>query len=198
MTNALGLGLDLDLRALGGALAPVVLSFLTVMLGWRQAFWMLGLAGVAWAAVFYARFRDRPEDDPRCNDAELALIRRRFGTRRFRRPRLAFLRVLSGSRTVWAVCTASFFINFGWYFYATWQPKYWQEVHGIRYADSGWLTGAPFCVRRRGYLAGRPLVGSYAAAVESAAAGAAPSSVSPAILLAGLCILAAGFASTVW
>src|SRR4051812_21647956 len=38
---------------LGGAFAPLVLGRLSATLGWRQAFWILGLAGLGWAVLFY-------------------------------------------------------------------------------------------------------------------------------------------------
>jgi MFS family permease len=42
---------------------------------WRHAFWIFGGLGVAWCVVFWRWFRDRPEQHPRVNTAELALIR---------------------------------------------------------------------------------------------------------------------------
>src|SRR5262249_54599172 len=59
---------------LGGALAPVIITWLTLLFGWRQAFWALGVAGAVWAFVFYAWFRDRPEEKESCNTSERDLI----------------------------------------------------------------------------------------------------------------------------
>jgi ACS family glucarate transporter-like MFS transporter len=42
---------------------------------WRHCFWIFGGLGVIWCVVFWWRFRDRPEQHPRVNKAELALIR---------------------------------------------------------------------------------------------------------------------------
>ncbi len=42
---------------------------------WRHAFWIFGGLGVVWCVVFWWWFRDRPEQHPRVNTAELALIR---------------------------------------------------------------------------------------------------------------------------
>jgi MFS family permease len=42
---------------------------------WRHAFWIFGGLGVMWCVVFWWWFRDRPEQHPRVNAAELALIR---------------------------------------------------------------------------------------------------------------------------
>jgi MFS transporter, ACS family, glucarate transporter len=195
--RASALGWIWTFARLGGALAPVVLSALTVLLGWRQAFWMLGLAGVAWALIFYVRFRDRPEDDPHCNDSERALIRHASTAADSNGHTWPSWRVLVGSPTVWAVCAASFFINFGWYFYATWQPKYWQEVHNIAYADSSWLTGAPFVCGAAGTLLGGRWSDHMLRRGSSRRWSRSLIGLSG-YLLAGLCILATGFTSTVW
>ena len=42
---------------------------------WRHTFWMFGVLGVIWCVVFWWWFRDRPEQHPSVNAAELALIR---------------------------------------------------------------------------------------------------------------------------
>src|SRR5205823_13042984 len=54
---------------LGGAFAPLILGSLSRAIGWRGAFWVLGLLGVAWVALFVWWFRDRPEQHSACNDA---------------------------------------------------------------------------------------------------------------------------------
>ena len=182
---------------LGGALAPVVLSSITVMLGWRQAFWLFGLLGVAWAAIFYVRFRDRLEEDPRCNDAERTLIRHASCTSEAGGHAWPSWRVLLGSPTVWAMCGSSFLLNFGWYFYATWQPKYWDEVHGIPDCDSGWLTGATFLCGSFGNLLGGLLSDRMLRRGCSRRWSRALIGLSG-YLLAGTCVLATGFTNTVW
>jgi ACS family glucarate transporter-like MFS transporter len=42
---------------------------------WRHSFWIFGGLGVIWCIIFWWWFRDRPEQHPRVNKAELALIR---------------------------------------------------------------------------------------------------------------------------
>jgi MFS family permease len=44
---------------------------------WRHAFWIFGGIGVVWCVVFWWWFRDRPDQHPGVNAAELALIRGR-------------------------------------------------------------------------------------------------------------------------
>lgn len=195
--RATALGWVWTFARLGGALAPVVLSFLTMMFGWRQAFWMLGLAGFAWALVFYRSFRDYPEEDSRCNDAERVLIRHAATHADSGGHAWPSWRILFGSLTVWALSAAAFFINLGWYFYATWQPKYWQEVHGIPDSQSGWLTGAPFLVGAVGTLLGGRWSDHMLRSGRSRRWSRALIGITG-YLLAGSCILATGFTTSVW
>jgi MFS family permease len=42
---------------------------------WRHIFWLFGVIGVVWCVVFWFWFRNRPEEHPSVNAAELAIIR---------------------------------------------------------------------------------------------------------------------------
>jgi MFS family permease len=68
----------------GGGITPlVVLALVFSVTGpdgakmpyWRHIFWIFGALGVMWCFAFVLWFRDRPEDHPSVNEAELALIR---------------------------------------------------------------------------------------------------------------------------
>jgi MFS family permease len=184
---------------IGGAFAPMVIGGLAVAIGWRPAFWTLGLVGLVWAAAFYWWFRDRPEDKPECNAAELELIHEADEAR----PGSAAaahgwppLRPMLASATVWALCLGACGVCFAWYFFPTWQPRYLKEVHGIRIEDSEVLVGLPFLfgavgsfaggglsdrlVRRIGRRWGRSLVGLIG------------------FTGAGLCFVAAAYAPGAW
>src|SRR5262245_14294617 len=68
---------------LAGGLSPLAvltLIYTTTVNGetvthWRHIFWIFGAIGVVWCVAFWSWFRDRPEDHPSVNPAELALIR---------------------------------------------------------------------------------------------------------------------------
>src|SRR5262249_26207758 len=67
-------------RFMGGA-TPVIVNLLFLVftidgvVHWRPTFWIFGLLGVVWCCIFWWWFRDRPEQNPAVNAAELALIR---------------------------------------------------------------------------------------------------------------------------
>ncbi len=151
---------------LGGAIAPSVIGRLTWLLGgWRPAFWVLGAIGVAWVALFYRFYRDRPPDEALAlpPDAQLPPEKDNAyshpdaptpGTAGHEWPSW---RVLASSLTIWAICLMTFSVGLGWYFLPTWQPEYFQQVYGIRYNDSEILTGLPFVCGAAGALLGGSL-----------------------------------------
>src|SRR5207244_8539194 len=67
-------GAAVGLRPLGRAVAPVLIGVCAQAFGWRGAFLLIGLVGIAWVAGFYAWFRDTPAEHPGVNAAERALI----------------------------------------------------------------------------------------------------------------------------
>jgi MFS family permease len=143
---------------MGGAIAPVVIGRLSDWIGWRQAFWIFGLIGLAWVAMFRLWYRDRPEDHPGCSPAERDLIR--SGPHSMTEAEAAHghgsipWRTMLTSVNLWAVCLAGFSVSFGWYFYPTWQPEFLKDVHKIDYRDSELLTGLPFFFGACGCLLG--------------------------------------------
>jgi MFS family permease len=140
---------------LGGAFAPFVIGRLSAVVGWRAAFWVLGLLGVGWTAVFALWFRNTPAEHPGCNDAERRLI---AGSKESLAGEAGHswppLHLLLSSVTLWALCLASCCVCLAWYFYPTWQPQYLKEIFGISYEDSEILTGLPFLCGAVGCIVG--------------------------------------------
>ncbi len=185
---------------MGGAVAPFVIGRLSEGIGWRRAFWVLGLVGVAWCVLFAWWFRDRPEDHPKVNEAELDEIRAGPHSWQSRTAAAGHgdvpWRQALTSANLWAVCLAAFCVSFGWYFYPTWQPDFLEQVHQISFRDSEIITGLPFAcgaigclvggrlsdrlVRTLGRRWGRSLIGVVGFAG------------------AGLCVLATGFVAEAW
>lgn len=58
----------------GGVIASWMTGLLIGPLGWRWLFLLYALPGLAWAGWFAWWFRNRPQEHPAVNDAELAII----------------------------------------------------------------------------------------------------------------------------
>jgi MFS family permease len=185
---------------IGGGIAPLVIGRLTVALGWRQAFWVLGAVGIAWALCFLRWFRSHPAKHPACNEAELRLI---GGGQNASRPNpdghaWPGIGTLAASLTLWASCFAAFWVCFGWYFYPTWQPKYLLAVHG--YKPDGWesevLTGLPFLCGAAGALVGGRLSDRLVLRLGPRWGRSLIGLVG--FAGAGVCVLATGYAASAW
>jgi MFS family permease len=186
---------------LGGAIAPLAIGLLTGALGWRLAFWALGLVGVLWGVAFSSWFRNTPEEKPECNAAERDRIR--SGPYALRPDQAAAghgwppLRALVSSVTLWALCLVSCCVSFGWYFYPTWQPEYLKEVYQISYEKSEILTGLPFLCGAVGSLVGGRLSDRLIRATGSRRWGRSLVGV-VGFTGAGLCVLGTGFTTRPW
>jgi ACS family glucarate transporter-like MFS transporter len=134
---------------MGGMLSGLIVLPLVLRWGWRASFVFLGTFGLAWAAAWYAWYRDRPEEHSGVNDAERALIRvdageparmRDSGTRHESTPWAVLLR----SRNLYAICAMYFAFGYGLYFYFTWLPTYLIDVLGFSAFSSGLFASLPF------------------------------------------------------
>jgi nitrate/nitrite transporter NarK len=145
-------------RFMGGA-TPLIVNTLvikvvqddgTTTVYWRHAFWMFGCLGIVWCLFFLWWFRDRPEQKPGVNAAELALIR---GGRTTRDAGESHAGVpwgrLLGSGNLWLLCVMYFCASYGWYFNITYLPGYLRNTYGVT-SD----TYGPWA----GIMAGLPLL----------------------------------------
>jgi ACS family glucarate transporter-like MFS transporter len=135
---------------LGGALAPLLIVPIEACFGWRSVFWVLGAAGFAWAAIWYAWFRNRPEEHRAMTAAELEEIggaARAGGLERVPWARLLRLRAL------WFIVAAYGCYGCASWFYFSWFPTW--LVHSAGFSLNGvLLTSLPFLVGLAANLAG--------------------------------------------
>jgi MFS transporter, ACS family, glucarate transporter len=128
---------------LGGGVTPMIVLWLMGLMNWRMIFLLFGLLGFAWAAVWYAWFRDDPSEQPRVNEAELRLIvseRIAGGTHE---ANWAYWKRLFGHRNMLPLCMMYFPNSFAFYFCITWLPTYLKEKHGLEAGSLGLFAGLP-------------------------------------------------------
>lgn len=138
---------------LGGALAPVLIVPIVHFFGWRLAFRALALAGGAWATVWWFRFHNRPQDDPRVTAAELEEIGE---TRASHGGGPVPWERLFRSRALWLIVLAYGCYGCGSWFYFSWFPTW--MVHSAGFSLNGVLFASlPFLVGIVANLAGGQL-----------------------------------------
>lgn len=137
---------------LGGALAPLLIVPIEEYLGWRAVFWILGAAGFLWAAVWYKRFRDRPEDHPKITREELKEIGE---TRAAHAATIPWERLFK-SRMLWLTVLAYGCYGCASWFYFSWFPTW--MIHAAGFSLDGVLFASlPFVLGCAGNLAGGAL-----------------------------------------
>jgi sugar phosphate permease len=123
--------------------------------GWRQVMWVYGGLGLIVAGLFWIIVRNRPDQHPRCNPAELELIEQGrppqpAGGKLGAIPLVPLLK----SRGMWLVCVMQVFTNVGWVFLVTWLPRYLESVHRVPVEERKWLALIPIAVGFFGMLLG--------------------------------------------
>ena len=117
-------------RSARGSLAEA--SVLPPLLHWRAVFWTFGLVGATWCILFAVWFRNRPEENPKVNAAELAWIRSGGAPSAAAHAGAGTpWRQLLTSRNLWALCLMYACQSYGWYFYITYLPEFLERSYDV-------------------------------------------------------------------
>ncbi|NNE91281.1 MAG: MFS transporter [Verrucomicrobiales bacterium] len=136
------------LLAAGMQVGAIAASGLTGRLiepiGWRWVFVIYAIPGILLAAAVFRFFRDKPENHPRVNEAELAVIQRgkeKDSDPNSGRADLASWLAIAANPSIWFLCGQQICRAAGYMFFASWFPTFLQETRGVSVANSGYLQG---------------------------------------------------------
>ena len=171
-------GVNLMASQVGGAIAPLLVLPIQMRYGWRMSFYVFGVAGLVWAAVWYAWFRDSPEE-------KRGLVSTQFpATGSSTSVGHAFpWRIAYRSSTVWSILGLAFCYVYVYNFFQTWFHTF--LVRGRGFSDANLLLSAlPYLVavctnlaggaasdalvRRLGAKRGRRVIGATALTAAAA------------------------------
>jgi ACS family hexuronate transporter-like MFS transporter len=133
--RALASGIFNSGSSVGAILAPPVVAFILLRLGWRWAFVLVGLAGFVWLLVWWPIYKT-----PAASATEVLA---RVPTRELLR-----------SRFVWSFTLSKVFMDPAWYFYVFWFPQYLKSARHFDMAAIGAYAWMPFFVAGLGNLLG--------------------------------------------
>lgn len=146
---------------LAGGITPLIWAILVAgtsysspLVPWRGAFFVFGAAGLFWCLLFAIRFRNRPEEHPRANRAEIELARSHEDA-----PAASHAvpwRSLATNRSLIALCVMYSLINYGWGFNITYLAGYLKDRYAVPDNDlwGALYKGAPLWVGAAGCLFG--------------------------------------------
>lgn len=127
-------------QTIGLSVAPPILTWIMLSVGWRAMFILLGAFGLAVAAAWITFHRARRDtifaepEPPRLIDPGAAW------------------KVLIRQRTVWGMMLGWGGINYTVWLYLAWLPGYLQDQRHLSLARSGWVATLPFLAGALGML----------------------------------------------
>ena len=135
----------------GGAISPLLVIPIQMRWGWRASFYVFGIVGCIWAAVWYWWFRDTPAQKPGVTKAELREIGlpAEAGAHRG----LPWRQVL-GKGNFWAILVMYHTYCWGSYFFLSWMHTFLAKGRGFSDADLRQYSWIPFCFGGLANLAG--------------------------------------------
>jgi MFS transporter, ACS family, glucarate transporter len=150
--SARGIGNSIFLAGigLGGTVTPIVIAWIMQKWGWRESFYACGALGFGMAIVWHKFATSRPEDHPRVNAAELALIHpqteKQAGGSRARGAvsgGVPWMRLLS-KRSTWLLMLSYMCEGYPNYIFYTWFFIYLVQVRGFTIRQGGFWGAVPY------------------------------------------------------
>lgn len=138
----------------GSAIAPPVLTVLTLAFGWRAMFLIIGVAGVVLAAAFWAFYRS-PAESRRLSEEEYRHILAGRDDVEAADVKLPWLRFFTYPQT-WGMMLGFFSSIWIWNIFITFLPLFLQDTLGVSVAATGWAAAVPYLAAAIGAIfAGR-------------------------------------------
>ena len=122
---------------MGGALTPFLVIPVMTLLGWREAFYILGALGIVWAAVWYFYYRDRQPETAK------ETVRQPIPWR-----------TILHHKQFWIICAMYFFYAFGSWFFFSWFPTFMELGRGFAKSELTYAVAVPFIMSMIGNISG--------------------------------------------
>ncbi|WP_245200467.1 MFS transporter [Herbaspirillum sp. LeCh32-8] len=158
--RATAIGVYTSGQFIGLALLTPVLAWLQHALGWHMVFMVTGAAGIVWAGIWYALYREPRQS--RANAAEIRHIAEggglvdlsagAAGPRARARFRWGDLGLVLSRRKLWGIYLGQFCLTSTLWFFLTWFPTYLVLYRGMDFLKSGVLGALPFIAAVIGVL----------------------------------------------
>lgn len=157
---------------MGGVIGSWMTALLIGPLGWRWLFLLYAVPGLVWAAWFALWFRNRPQDHPQVNAAELAIITSEGNSQKDtpKTGKISWLAIFF-SWALWMICIQQFCRAGAMRFFDFRLPTYLQEVRGQTVEEANYWTSLPLIAGVLGSLVGGVISDFVLARTQSRRAG---------------------------
>lgn len=127
--KTLAMGVCNSGSSLGAMMAPPMVAWIALRMGWQGAFWVTGALGLLWVLVFVWFCRKHPA----------------MWVREAASERVAWKQLLP-YRETWVVFVCRFLADPIWYFYVFWIPEFLTRERGLSLVQIGAVAWVPFLV----------------------------------------------------
>jgi ACS family hexuronate transporter-like MFS transporter len=134
--RSLASGLFNSGAAIGAMLAPPLLAWTVLEMGWQASFVIVGALGFVWLGAWIVFYRTPPINPGEVESPPPAVW------------------ALAKNRFVWQFTLSKVFADPVWYFYTFWFPQYLKVGHGFTMKEIGETAWIPFFTAGIGNLAG--------------------------------------------
>jgi ACS family hexuronate transporter-like MFS transporter len=141
----------------GAVICPLVVQWMYGRWGWQTTFYLTGLIGFVWVAVWVWLY-ESPEKHPRLKPSELAYIREGRPVTEEPKATVPWLSLLR-YRAVWAYVLASIFAGPAWGFYQFFLPDFLRKSFNLDLGGTARWTSAFFFLAAIGGVTGGWLAG---------------------------------------
>lgn len=130
--RAFATGLFNSGSTIGAIIAPVIVTWITLSLGWKWAFIITGSLGFIWIFFWLALYKV-PEKHPKISNEELNYINQ---DNKDTRPgnKIRWIQLLRHKQTI-GICATRFISDWVWWFFLFWIPDYLSKSHGINLSE---------------------------------------------------------------
>ncbi len=141
--RALAISICTPAGNIGAILAPMLVALMTTSIGWRAAFIIPGVIGVAIAiAWWFTDTKEAPEPEP---------VAKALAADSPAQPEPVAEEAISASsllkdKRYWSIIVVRMLSDPVWYFYLFWIPGYLQERVGLSLSELGLVGGIPYMV----------------------------------------------------
>ncbi len=141
-------GVSHSASRLGAAIAPPIVVVIIATLGWHWVFYICGMVGILWAALWYGCYRNLPEEQESVSKGELAYIRGVDSKGNIKPPQIEKTAnvpwgTLFRSPNMWAIMCAYFTYVYCLWIFLSWLPSYLYEARHLTLIKTGIFASLP-------------------------------------------------------
>lgn len=136
---------------MGAIIAPPLMAWLILTIGWKMAFVVTGALGFVWL-ILWRWIYHLPQNHPQITAEELALIQqdKEEDHNAIQKPWLSYFKY----KEVWGLALSRFVSDGSFYFFVFWLPSYLTDAKGFDLVQIGLFAWIPFLMADIGSFAG--------------------------------------------